>query len=217
MGSPDSDSDARDWEKPPHQVKVNSFAIGKYPVTQAQYEAVMGTNPSHFSNNPQNPVEMVNWNDAQAFCQKLSQITGKTYRLPTEAEWEYACRAGTTTRFYFGDDAGQLEDYAWYDGNSQNTTHPVGQKKPNAWGLYDMSGNVWEWCEDDWHDNYIGAPTDGSAWFIKNDNRSHHKCLRGGSWYFNPNDCRSANRLRCSPGYVNDNLGFRVACVSPGL
>jgi len=107
MGSPDSDPDARDNEKPQHQVKVNSFAIGKYPVTQAQYEAVMGTNPSRFQNNPQNPVEKVSWNDAQAFCQKLSQITGKTYRLPTEAEWEYACRAGTTTRFYFGDNDNQ--------------------------------------------------------------------------------------------------------------
>jgi formylglycine-generating enzyme required for sulfatase activity len=113
MGSPDSDSDASDDEKPPHQVKVNSFAIGKYPVTQAQYQAVMGNNPSYFKNNPQNPVEQVSWNDAQAFCQKLSQITGKTYRLPTEAEWEYTCRAGTTTRYYFGDDANQLGDYAW--------------------------------------------------------------------------------------------------------
>jgi formylglycine-generating enzyme required for sulfatase activity len=113
MGSPDSDSDASDDEKPPHQVKVYSFAIGKYPVTQAQYQAVMGNNPSYFKNNPQNPVEQVSWNDAQAFCQKLSQITGKTYRLPTEAEWEYTCRAGTTTRYYFGDDANQLGDYAW--------------------------------------------------------------------------------------------------------
>ena len=193
MGSPDSGPDADKYQKPQHQVKVNSFAIGKYPVTQAQYEAVMGTNPSHFKNNswfqnnPQNPVENVSWNYAQAFCQKLSQITGKTYRLPTEAEWEYACRAGTTTRFYFGDDANQLGNYAWYDGNSQNTTHPVGQKKPNAWGLHDMIGNVWEWCEDDWHDNYIGAPTDGSAWLINNDNCSHLKCLRGGSWINSPN------------------------------
>ncbi|MFM6376501.1 MAG: SUMF1/EgtB/PvdO family nonheme iron enzyme [Microcystis panniformis] len=219
MGSPDSDSDA-DVEKPQHPVKVNSFAIGKYPVTQAQYEAVMGTNPSHFKNNSwfknnlQNPVEQVSWDGAQAFCQKLSQITGKTYRLPTEAEWEYACRAGTTTRYYFGDDANQLGDYAWYDGNSQRTTHPVGQKKPNAWGLYDMSGNVWEWCEDDWHDNYIGAPKDGSAWFIKNDNRSHRKCPRGGSWFNNPGNCRSAFRSsnhRRDNDY-NDLNGFRVVC-----
>ncbi|MFM6439528.1 MAG: formylglycine-generating enzyme family protein, partial [Microcystis panniformis] len=147
-------------------------------------------------------------------CQKLSQITGKTYRLPTEAEWEYACRAGTTTRYYFGDDANQLGDYAWYDGNSQRTTHPVGQKKPNAWGLYDMSGNVWEWCEDDWHDNYIGAPKDGSAWFIKNDNRSHRKCPRGGSWFNNPGNCRSAFRSsnhRRDNDY-NDLNGFRVVC-----
>jgi formylglycine-generating enzyme required for sulfatase activity len=116
MGSPDSDRDATSYEKPQHPVKINSFAIGKYPVTQAQYEAVMGNNPSLFQNNPQNPVEKVSWNDAQAFCQKLSQITGKTYRLPTEAEWEYACRAGTTTRYYFGDDANQLGDYAWHKG-----------------------------------------------------------------------------------------------------
>ncbi|GCL45523.1 formylglycine-generating enzyme family protein [Microcystis aeruginosa] len=217
MGSADSDSDAQSREKPQHQVQVNSFAIGKYPVTQAQYEAVMGTNPSHFKNNPQNPVEQVSWNDAQAFCQKLSRITGKTYGLPTEAEWEYACRAGTTTRYYFGDDANQLGDYAWYDGNSQETTHPVGQKKPNAWGLYDMSGNVWEWCEDDWHDNYIGAPKDGSAWTINNDNRSHPKCLRGGSWYNYPLSCRSAYRGRSNPGNDYDDRGFRVACVSPGL
>ena len=113
MGSLSGDPNAQSHEKPQHQVKVNSFAIGKYPVTQAQYQAVMGTNPSYFKNNPQNPVEQVNWNDAQAFCRKLSQITGKTYRLPTEAEWEYTCRAGTTTRYYFGDDANQLGDYAW--------------------------------------------------------------------------------------------------------
>jgi formylglycine-generating enzyme required for sulfatase activity len=211
MGSSESDN-----EKPPHQVKVSSFAIGKYPITQAQYQAVMGTNPSHFKNNPQNPVEQVSWNDAQAFCQKLSQITGKTYRLPTEAEWEYACRAGTTTRYYFGDNDNQLGDYAWYEGNSNRTTHPVGQKKPNGWGLYDMSGNVWEWCEDDWHDSYAGAPDDGTAW-IDNDNRSQsRKCLRGGSWFLIPNDCRSAGRWYF-PDIHNYGNGFRVACVSPGL
>ncbi|MCZ8188568.1 MAG: SUMF1/EgtB/PvdO family nonheme iron enzyme, partial [Microcystis sp. LE19-338.1B] len=210
MGSPDSDPDALDSEKPQHQVQVNSFAIGKYPVTQAQYEAVMGTNPSWFKNNPQNPVENVSWNDAQAFCQKLSQITGKTYRLPTEAEWEYACRAGTTTRFYFGDDANQLGDYAWYNGNSGGKTHPVGQKKPNAWGLYDMSGNVWEWCEDNWHDSYENAPKDGSAW-LTNDN--DYRIPRGGSWYNYPDFCRSAYRnysLRRDSGNIYN--GFRVVC-----
>ncbi|TRU26747.1 MAG: serine/threonine-protein kinase pkn1 [Microcystis aeruginosa Ma_SC_T_19800800_S464] len=212
MGSAESND-----EKPPHQVKVNSFAIGKYPVTQAQYQAVMGTNPSHFKNNPQNPVEQVSWNDAQAFCQKLSQITRKTYRLPTEAEWEYACRAGTTTRYYFGDDDNQLGDYAWYRENSNNTTHPVGQKKPNGWGIYDMSGNLWEWCEDNWHDSYAGAPDDGTAW-IDNDNRSQsRKCLRGGSWYGDPYLCRSAIRDRSYPDSHCYDIGFRVACVSPGL
>jgi formylglycine-generating enzyme required for sulfatase activity len=216
MGSPDSDPDAWDSEKPPHQVKVNSFAIGKYPVTQAQYQAVMGTNPSHFKNNSwfknnlQNLVEQVSWNDAQAFCQKLSQITGKTYRLPTEAEWEYACRAGTTTRYYFGDDASQLGDYAWYDGNSQKTTHPVGQKRTNAWGLYDMNGNVWEWCEDNWHSSYIGAPTDGSAWLI-NDNDNDYRIRRGGSWFSYPNLCRSACRNFFNRVDFNY-YGFRVVC-----
>ena len=210
MGSPDSDPDAKSDEKPQHQVKVNSFAIGKYPVTQAQYQAVMGNNPSRFQNNPQNPVEKVSWNDAQAFCQKLSQITGKTYRLPTEAEWEYACRAGTTTRYYFGDDANQLGDYAWYKGNSRYKTHPVGEKKPNAWGLYDMIGNVWEWCEDDWHSTYENAPKDGSAWLTNDDD---YQILRGGSWCDNPFDCRSAYRYYCNR---RDNyyyiLGFRVVC-----
>ncbi|MDB9404121.1 SUMF1/EgtB/PvdO family nonheme iron enzyme [Microcystis sp. CS-574] len=215
MGSPDSDPASESWEKPPHLVQVNSFAIGKYPVTQAQYQAVMGTNPSRFKNwfknNPQNPVENVNWNDAQAFCQKLSQITGKTYRLPTEAEWEYACRAGTTTRFYFGDDANQLGDYAWYSANSQSKTHPVGQKRPNAWGLYDMSGNVWEWCEDDWHSSYIGAPTDGSAWLI-NDNDNDYRIRRGGSWFYDPSLCRSAFRSGHNRRDNDFILGFRVVC-----
>ncbi|TRT99537.1 MAG: serine/threonine protein kinase, partial [Microcystis aeruginosa Ma_AC_P_19900807_S300] len=216
MGSADSDPNAESYEKRQHQVKVNSFAIGKYPVTQAQYQAVMGTNPSHFKNNSwlknnqQNPVENVSWNDAKGFCQKLSQITGKTYRLPTEAEWEYACRAGTTTRYYFGDDANQLGDYAWYDGNSQDKTHPVGQKKPNAWGLYDMSGNVFEWCEDNWHDSYENAPRDGSAWLIRD---NHFQILRGGSWCSHPVLCRSASRsLVNRRDYPLNFLGFRVVC-----
>jgi formylglycine-generating enzyme required for sulfatase activity len=182
--------------------EIGSFKIGKYPITQAQYQAVMGTNPSYFKNNPLNPVEQVSWDDAQAFCQKLSQITGKTYRLPTESEWEYACRAGTTTRYYFGDDDNQLGNYAWYAKNSGGKTHPVGQKKPNGWGLYDMSGNVWEWCEDD-----------STAW-IDNDNCSQsEKCLRGGSWGNYPLRCRSAVRyFRYRRDIRYFNSGFRVVC-----
>lgn len=176
MGSPDSDNNTYKSEKPQHKVTVKEFYIGKYPVTQAQYEAVINTNPSHFSSNPNNLVERVIWNDARKFCQKLSQLTGKEYQLPSEAEWEYARRAGTTSRYYFGDNAKQLGDYAWYSGNSNRKTHPVGEKQPNPWGLYDMNGNVWEWCEDKWHENYEGAPTDSSIWNQSNDNKRVLHC-----------------------------------------
>ena len=203
-------SDEYDFEKPIHEVTVNAFKIGKYPVTQEQYQAVMGTNPSRFKGNPQNPVEYVSWSDAQAFCERLSELTGQKYRLPTEAEWEYACRAGTKTRFNFGNDDSQLGDYAWFKGNSDNETHPVGQKKPNPWGLYDMHGNVLEWCEDGWHENHENAPTDGTAW---NDNHSQNNfmVIRGGSWGSYPRYCRSAYRNGIDDRYVN--YGFRV--VSP--
>ena len=166
----------------------NSFKIGKYPITQEQYKAVMGTNPSHFQGNPQNPVESVSYDDAVAFCKKLSEMTGKNYRLPTEAEWEYACRAGTTTGYYFGNDYRQLGDYAWYYDNSQGTTHPVGQKKPNNWGLYDMHGNVWEYCQEGVN--------------------------RGGSWGDSPGFCRSATRDDdfFRRNYRSYYSGFRVAC-----
>ena len=172
---------------------INSFKIGKYPVTQAQYESVMRINPSEFQGNPQNPVERVSWNDAQVFCQKLSQITGKTYRLPTVEEWEYACRAGTTTDYYFGDDKEQLKDYAWYWENSQETTHPVGQKKPNAWGLYDMIGNVWELCQDNGHFNY-----------------DQKKVMCGGSWFNIPEYCLYKFNQDRSRG--SGCIGFRVVC-----
>ncbi|MEI6065002.1 MAG: formylglycine-generating enzyme family protein [Pseudanabaena sp. ELA748] len=165
------------------------------------------------------PVERVNWYEAQEFCARLSQLMGEIYRLPSEAEWEYACRARveTYTEYCFGDDEGQLEEYAWYDKNSDNKTQPVGQKTPNAWGLYDMHGNVWEWCADDWHDSYEGAPTDAQIWIkdVKNyeDGGETKKLLRGGSWYFNAHYCRSAYRdsyfARCRLNY----FGFRVVCI----
>jgi formylglycine-generating enzyme required for sulfatase activity/uncharacterized caspase-like protein len=231
MGSPSNEEGRSERESPQHQVNVPSFFMGKYPVTQAQYERMMGTNPSNFKGSNR-PVEQVSWFDAVEFCQKLSQQTGREYRLPSEAEWEYACRAGTTTPFYFGETiTTELANYRgtdWeyggtvYPGNygqgikgiyRQKTT-PVGQFPPNAFGLYDMHGNVWEWCEDDWHGNYEGAPTDGRAWVDSNDNRSQECVLRGGSWYYNPRNCRSAYRVDYEPDRRYINLGFRVVAVA---
>jgi formylglycine-generating enzyme required for sulfatase activity len=233
-------SDEYDHEKPKHQVKLQEFYLGKYSVTQEQYQAVMGNNPSNFKDNPKNPVEQVSWEDAQEFCKKLNQlITGKKYRLPTEAEWEYACRAGTQTRYYFGDDQILLKEYAWYGDNSGDSfldtikiwdadpkwdnyykklmdnnckTHPVGQKKPNEWGLYDMSGNVWEWCEDPWHDSYTEKPQnikDNGNVIWLNSNESYY-VLRGGSWYYNSWVCRSAFRGRYNADVRLSNIGFRL-------
>ncbi|TLU53196.1 MAG: tetratricopeptide repeat protein, partial [Chlorobium sp.] len=178
-----------------NEVKIDQdFYLGKYPVTQQQWEAVMGNNPSHFKGGSL-PVETVSWDDAQVFIQKLNTLSGKQlYRLPTEAEWEYAIRAGSTSEYYFGDDA-KLGEYAWYSGNSGNTTHPVGQKKPNGWGLYDMAGNVWEWT-DSWYDS----------------NRSY-RVIRGGSWYGNAEYCRSAYRNYVTPVHRNDDVGFRLVFV----
>jgi formylglycine-generating enzyme required for sulfatase activity len=206
-------SDENDDEKPKHQVKLQEFYLGKYPVTQEQYQTIMGNNPSNFKDNPKNPVEEVTWNDAQEFCQKLSQKTGKQYRLPTEAEWEYACRAGTQTRYYFGDNGELLGEYAWYDQNSYSKTQPVGQKKPNNWGLHDMHGNVCEWCEDGWDGNYENAPKDGIAW---NDNhfQSDTRVLRGGCWDSNPRSCLSSSRSYYDDCSYYD--GFRVVS-SPSL
>ena len=174
------------------------FSIGVHEVTQSQDESVMGANPSSFKG-ANNPVENVSWDDAVAFCAKLSALpaevaAGRVYRLPTEAESEYACRAGTTTGYSFGDDAQDLGEYAWFSDNSGNTTHGVGEKLPNGWGLYDMHGNVWEWCSD----------AEGSF-----------RVYRGGCWYFGAADCRSAYRLRNIPSRRFSLWGFRLALSSP--
>ena len=211
MGSKDDDPEADDYEKPRHQVTLPAFWMGETPVTQGQYQAVMGSNPSHFQGDLDRPVELVSWNDADRFCQELSRkLSQEIISLPSESQWEYACRGGTDTRYFFGDDAAQLGNYAWYYGNSGNETHPVKQKKPNAWGLYDMHGNVWEWCADQWHDNYQGAPTDGSAWLSSDESKD--RLLRGGSWYSHAKDCRSAYRAHDAPDDRYSRDGFRVVC-----
>ena len=214
MGSPENEAERHDGEGPQHQVTVPSFFMGKYPLTQAQYQAIIGNNPSYFKGNNR-PVETVSWDDAVLFCQKLSQRTGKSYRLPSEAEWEYACRAGTTTPFYFGESI--TPELVNYNGNYPYASAPKGQDRqqttdvgsfpPNGFGLYDMHGNVWEWCLDDYINNYNTAPKGGSALT----GTSSEKLLRGGSWYSYPSNCRSANRGYNGPGFVSiyDN-GFRV-------
>ena len=228
MGSPKGEG--HDDEKPQHQVTVQSFHMGKYPITQAQWRAIasrtdlevergLDINPAQFKDDDSDrrPVEMVSWYDAIEFCKRLSRLTEREYRLPSEAEWEYACRAGTTTPFYFGQTiTGELANYdaknTYYNeskGYYRGKTTPVGQFPPNSFGLYDMHGNVWEWCADTWHDNYEGAPTDGSAW---TDNSELH-VIRGGSWINNPWFCRSAYRLYND--FLNDYQGFRVVCVPP--
>jgi TonB family protein len=207
MGSTNGEPD----EKPAHQVTINySFYMGRYEVTQAQWQAVMGNNPSYFKDCGGNcPVEQVSWDDTQIFIQRLNGMNdGYTYRLPTEAEWEYACRAGTT-----GDYAGPLSEMAWYSENSGSKTHTVGGKRPNEWGLADMHGNVWELCQDWYHETYYGAPTDGSAWLSGGDQK--YRVLRGGSWLINATNLRSAYRNSYfSPDYRNQLNGFRVVAVA---
>ena len=219
MGSPEREADRYENESPQHQVKVSGFFMGKYAVTQAQYQAVMGNNPSNFKGEKR-PVEQVSWDEAVEFCEKLSQKTGNTYRLPSEAEWEYACRAGTTTPFYFGETI--TTDLVNYDGNYpygsapkgeyREQTTDVGKFPPNSFGLYDMHGNVWEWCEDVYNDNYIDAPTDGSPWLIGSDNNI--KMLRGGSCVNNAWYCRSAARIWVARAHCNKLVGFRVVAVA---
>ncbi|WP_226990687.1 formylglycine-generating enzyme family protein [Methanosarcina acetivorans] len=208
MGSPSDERGISNSEKPIHKVTIeNSYYLGKYEVTQEQWKSVMGNNPSHFKGDDL-PVENVSWYDVQEFINKLNEMEGTDkYRLPSEAEWEYACRAGTTTRYFFGDDESKLGDYAWYWNNSDRKTHPVGQKKPNSWGLYGMSGNVLEWCQDKWHDNYDGAPSDGSAW---EEGNSSYRVIRNGSWNASPMVCRSAYRFRFVPDTHVHFIGFRL-------
>lgn len=197
---------------PMHRVTfANEFYMGKYEVTQAQYRAVMGNNPSFFSGCDDCPVEKVSWHDVKEFCRKLTQTTGREYRLPSEAEWEYAARAGTT-----GSYTGNLDAIAWHSRNSGGKTHPVGQKRANGWGLYDMQGNVYELVEDIYHKDYNGAPSDGSAWLTGGEGYHSDTCiLRGGSWYMGARDADSlTGRNWASRGSVFDHHGFRVASSS---
>lgn len=203
MGS----NDGENYEKLPHKVRITKpFYMGGTEVTQAQYEAVMGHNPSNFKGRD-NPIETVSWNDATEFCRKLSQKSRIQVGLPTEAEWEYACRAGSTTNYCFGDSDNQMGDYAWSRSNSGRKTHPVGQKKPNAWGLYDMYGNVWEWCQD-WYDggyyakNHEGDPSGPQT--------GSDRVQRGGSWPDRASYCRVAGRAKLTPKFTGYNHGFRV-------
>ena len=220
MGAPADELERQGREGPQHRVTVPDFYMGKFPVTQAQYQAVIGKKPSNFKGG-QRPVETVSWQEAVAFCEALSSRGERIYRLPSEAEWEYACRAGTETPFYFGPTI--TPDLVNYHGNDtydkapkgtyRNQTTEVGQFPPNRFGLYDLHGNVWEWCQDVWHDSYEGAPTDGSAW-MQGGNQAR-RVRRGGSWDYSPWACRSACRFNYDPGNRYYSLGFRVVCSAP--
>jgi len=201
-----------DNEQPVHAVTVPEFRMGKYPITQAQYEAVMGTNPSYFKGKNR-PVEQVSWHNAREFCQKLSELINQPVRLPSEAEWEYAARGGNRSKGYEYAGSNDLGEVAWYSSNSGSETHDVGDKKANELGICDMSGNVWEWCADEWHGNYTNAPNDGSIWSNSDERNSEKKrLLRGGCWDHNSDYCRSQNRNRHAADNRSNYFGFRVVC-----
>ena len=226
MGSPEGEG--YDSEKPQHEVTIKSFYMGKFPITQAQYQQVMEQNPSRFKDR-QRPVECVSWDSAKEFCQRLSKLTQNKYVLPSEAEWEYACRARTNTPYHFGETitnklanyrrnikkATSVEKFLTNAFGLYNTdisqTNSVGKFSPNAFGLYDIHGNVWEWCEDDWHDNYENAPTEGEAWLSR---KITAKVVRGGSWLNDSWNCRSACRNNFTRDYRYGHIGFRVVCIA---
>ena len=210
MGSP-ADEPERDNDETLHQVTISKpFYLQTNPVTQGQWKKVMGNNPSYFEGDDNLPVESVSWDDVQKFIRKLNKMEGSDkYLLPTEAEWEYACRAGSKTTYCFGNDPGRLGAYAWYCDNSGNVTHPIRLKKPNAWGLYDIHGNVWEWCQDwycDYPSNNVTDPDGPSS--------GSYRVFRGGSWIHRASYCRSADRFFDNPGVHDDRLGFRLVALS---
>ncbi|MBO4245005.1 MAG: formylglycine-generating enzyme family protein [Bacteroidales bacterium] len=206
------DSEADSDEKPVHTVSVGDFYIGETEVTQGLWKAVMGDNPSYESRGIGDnlPVNYVSWNDCQEFIKKLNQKTDKTFRLPTEAEWEYAARGGNKSKGFKYSGSNIIGDVAWYDGNSNSKVHPVKSKTQNELGLYDMSGNVWEWCQDCWDGsaNYNTTPRDGSA-----NSSGSNRVLRGGSWFNRAWSCRSADRYYYDPDYRINSHGFRLALV----
>ena len=215
MGSPDTEPYRGASEGPQHQVTLDGFWMGRYQVTKRQWTAVKGTSPwlgqKHEIDDPESPAVYVSWNDTQDFIAAVNVLTDQAYRLPSEAEWEYACRAGTTTQYFWGNDPTytDIADYAWYAANclTEQYAHLVGQKLPNAWGLYDMSGNAYEWCQDWVHETYAGAPTDGSAWVLP---VGTNRMVRGGAWGIIPTECRSASRASSEPGNASYGIGLRV-------
>ena len=224
MGSPEGE-EARDEDETQHEVTISKdYYLGVTEVTQGQYEKVMGANPSYFQgdkikgSSSNHPVEMVSWKDAVEFCKKLSELpeekaAGRVYRLPTEAQWEYACRAGSETAYSFGESSKSLADYDWFGEHIKGQTHPVGKKKPNAWGLYDMHGNVWEWCSD-WYGEYPNGAVSDPVGPLKGSDRVN----RGGSFGNIATLCRSASRSGFDPSsYYRDCIGFRVALSPSGI
>ncbi len=205
----DTFGEGGDDEKPVHEVCVDDFYIGQYEVTQGEWESIMGTNPSYFKGNVNRPVENVSYDDVRKFIKKLRQRTGKRYRLPTEAEWEYAARSGGKDELFAGtSDLLELEEYAWYDGNSDSETHPVGQKEPNGLGLYDMSGNVWEWVSDRFDAKYYERSPKNNP---KGPLGGEYMVLRGGSWGNTPVFTRVADRNVYDPWHRSGLNGFRLA------